>query len=72
VEAKKEVRKQIVRELHIMRECNSPFIVSFYGAFLNEAGDVIMCMEYMDCGYLHLAACTVVEPNINFVSSLGR
>ncbi|KAI9780686.1 MAG: MAP kinase kinase (MEK) [Geoglossum umbratile] len=52
VEAKKEVRKQIVRELHIMRECNSPFIVSFYGAFLNEAGDVIMCMEYMDCGSL--------------------
>ncbi|KAH0566516.1 hypothetical protein GP486_000097 [Trichoglossum hirsutum] len=52
VEAKKEVRKQIVRELHIMHDCNSPFIVSFYGAFLNEAGDVIMCMEYMDCGSL--------------------
>ena len=51
VEAKKEVRKQIVRELHIMHDCNSPYIVSFYGAFLNNAGDVIMCMEYMDCGY---------------------
>ncbi|KZF19000.1 kinase-like protein [Xylona heveae TC161] len=52
VEAKKEVRKQIVRELHIMHDCNSPYIVSFYGAFLNDAGDVIMCMEYMDCGSL--------------------
>ncbi|KAI9833630.1 MAG: hypothetical protein M1819_003583 [Sarea resinae] len=52
VEAKKEVRKQIVRELHIMHDCNSPYIVSFYGAFLNDGGDVIMCMEYMDCGSL--------------------
>ncbi|KAK4991793.1 MAP kinase kinase (MEK) [Elasticomyces elasticus] len=52
VEAKKEVRKRIVRELQIMGECNSPYIVSFYGAFLNDGGDVVMCMEYMDCGSL--------------------
>ncbi|PNS19135.1 hypothetical protein CAC42_1871 [Sphaceloma murrayae] len=52
VEAKKEVRKRIVRELQIMHDCNSPNIVSFYGAFLNDSGDVIMCMEYMDCGSL--------------------
>ncbi|MCJ1307732.1 MAP kinase kinase (MEK) [Agyrium rufum] len=52
VEAKKDVRKKIVRELHIMKDCNSPNIVSFYGSFLNETGDVIMCMEYMDCGSL--------------------
>jgi len=51
VEAKKEVRKRIVRELQIMHECNSPYIVSFYGAFMNESGDVTMCMEYMDVGY---------------------
>lgn len=50
VEAKKEVRKRIVRELQIMHECNSPSIVSFYGAFMNDMGDVIMCMEYMDVG----------------------
>lgn len=50
VEAKKEVRKRIVRELQIMHECNSPYIVSFYGAFMNESGDVTMCMEYADCG----------------------
>ncbi|KAI9840618.1 MAG: MAP kinase kinase (MEK) [Thelocarpon superellum] len=52
VEAKKEVRKHIVRELQVMHDCNSPHIVSFYGAFMNDSGDVIMCMEYMDCGSL--------------------
>jgi mitogen-activated protein kinase kinase len=52
VEAKKEVRKRIVRELQIMHECNSPYIVSFYGAFMNEANDVTMCMEYMDVGFV--------------------
>ncbi|KAK6514325.1 MAP kinase kinase (MEK) [Arthrobotrys conoides] len=51
IEAKPAVRKQIVRELQIMYECHSPYIVSFYGAFLNE-GDVIMCMEFMEAGSL--------------------
>ena len=50
VEAKEKVRKQIVRELHIMHDCTSPNIVTFYGAFLSNSGDVIMCMEYMDAG----------------------
>jgi mitogen-activated protein kinase kinase len=52
VEAKKEVRRRIVRELQIMHETNSDYIVSFFGAFMNDAGDVIMCMEYMDAGYV--------------------
>ena len=50
MDAKKDVRKQIVRELHIMKDCQSDNIVSFFGSFLNDSGDVIMCMEYMDCG----------------------
>ena len=50
VEAKKEIRKRIVQELSIMHECNSPYIISFYGAFMNSTGDVVMCMEYMDSG----------------------
>lgn len=50
VEKNKEIRKRIVRELQIMHECNSPYIVSFYGAFMNDMGDVIMCMEYADVG----------------------
>jgi len=52
VEANEKVRKNIVRELHIMKDCSSPHIVTFYGAFLNDTGDVIMCMEYMDSGSL--------------------
>lgn len=50
VEAKKEVRKRIVKELEIMYECKSPYIIGFYGAFMNNTGDVVMCMEYMDVG----------------------
>jgi mitogen-activated protein kinase kinase len=51
VEAKKEMRRRIVRELQIMHDTNSEFIVNFYGAFLSDNNDVIMCMEYMDVGY---------------------
>ncbi|AOA60380.1 Signal transducing MAP kinase kinase [Komagataella phaffii CBS 7435] len=51
VETKKTVLTQIVRELRIMYECNSPYIINFYGAFLHE-GDVTICMEYVDCGSL--------------------
>lgn len=50
VEAKREMRKRIVRELQIMRGCHSEYIVTFYGSFLNDNNDVIMCMEYMDVG----------------------
>ncbi|KAM7217810.1 Protein kinase-like domain containing protein [Rhypophila decipiens] len=52
VEAKKEMRKRIVRELQIMHGCHCDYIVTFYGAFLNDNNDVIMCMEYMDVGAL--------------------
>ncbi|KAI8923542.1 kinase-like domain-containing protein [Entophlyctis helioformis] len=51
VEAKNSVRRQILRELQILHKCNSPYIVSFYGAFLSE-GDISICMEYMNCGSL--------------------
>lgn len=35
-----------------MRGCHSEYIVTFYGSFLNDNNDVIMCMEYMDVGYV--------------------
>lgn len=44
------MRKRIVRELQIMHNCHSEHIVTFYGAFLNDNNDVIMCMEYADVG----------------------
>lgn len=50
MEKKRAVRKQILRELQIMHDCSSPYIVSFYGAFMVDM-EICMCMEYMDCGY---------------------
>ncbi|CAO1632917.1 unnamed protein product [Sympodiomycopsis kandeliae] len=47
IDAKPAVRKQILRELQILHECNSPYIVSFYGAYLSEP-HICMCLEFMD------------------------
>jgi len=35
-----------MRELKVLHECNSPYIVGFYGAFQND-GEISLCMEYM-------------------------
>lgn len=45
------MRKQILRELQIMHDCNSPYIVSFYGAFVADP-HICICMEFMDKGSL--------------------
>jgi mitogen-activated protein kinase kinase len=45
------VRKQILRELQIMHDCHSPYIISFYGAFLADP-NICMCIEFMDKGSL--------------------
>ncbi|KAA1077085.1 MAP kinase kinase (MEK) [Puccinia graminis f. sp. tritici] len=47
IDAKPSVRKQILRELQIMHDCRSPYIVSFYGAYLQDP-HICMCMEFMD------------------------
>jgi len=51
VDAQLNVRKQIMREMQFMHDCNSKHIVSFYGAYMSD-GDISMCMEYMDVGSL--------------------
>lgn len=51
IDAKPEVRKQILRELQILHECRSEYIVGFYGASLSDVY-IFMCMEYMDMGSL--------------------
>jgi len=53
LEVKPAVWNQIIRELKVLHECNSPFIVGFYGAFYSE-GEISICMEYMDGGSLDL------------------
>lgn len=57
VMAMKEIRLEldeakfttILKELIILHECSSPYIIDFYGAFFQE-GAVYMCIEYMDGG----------------------
>ncbi|KAH9889116.1 protein kinase-like domain-containing protein [Xylariomycetidae sp. FL2044] len=39
----------ILKELVILHECASPYIIDFYGAFFQESA-VYMCIEYMDGG----------------------
>jgi len=51
IDAKPSVRKQILRELQIMHDCNSPYIISFYGAFISDP-NICSCMEFMDKGSL--------------------
>ncbi|KAF3854871.1 hypothetical protein F7725_022926 [Dissostichus mawsoni] len=45
------IRNQIIRELQVLHECNSPYIVGFYGAFYSD-GEISICMEHMDGGSL--------------------
>lgn len=49
IDAKPTVRKQILRELQIIHDCDSPYIVMSFGAYLNEP-NICICMEYMDKG----------------------
>ncbi|CAO3609309.1 unnamed protein product [Cunninghamella blakesleeana] len=47
------VQKQILRELSFLKTCNSPYIVSFYGAFLDDGETTVsLCMEYCEAGSL--------------------
>lgn len=49
IDAKSSVRKQIVRELEIMHECRSEYIISCFGSYLAEP-NICICMEFMDKG----------------------
>ncbi|GAV07794.1 hypothetical protein RvY_17592-2 [Ramazzottius varieornatus] len=51
LEVKPAIRNQIITELKILHECNSPYIVGFYGAFYDN-GEISILMEYMDGGSL--------------------
>merc|ERR1719285_240546 len=53
LEVKPAIKKQIITELKILHDCNSPYIVGFYGAFHSD-GEINICMEYMDGGSLDL------------------
>ncbi|EDK39742.2 hypothetical protein PGUG_03840 [Meyerozyma guilliermondii ATCC 6260] len=52
IESKSVIQTQIIRELKIMHECRSPFIIDFYGAFIDTNNTIVICMEYCNCGSL--------------------
>ncbi|KAJ2836183.1 Protein kinase C signaling pathway involved MAPKK protein [Coemansia erecta] len=47
--------RQIVRELKLLKQCQSPYIVKFYGAYCSADDDgqsIAICMEYCEGGSL--------------------
>jgi serine/threonine protein kinase len=55
-----------------MHGCHSDYIVTFYGAFLNENNDVIMCMEYMDVGCVPFHAGVHLKHGLTQIKQLSR
>lgn len=51
LDIKPKIRQQIIRELRILHDCNSPYVVGFYGSFHCE-GEINILMEWMDAGSL--------------------
>jgi len=53
LEVNEDIRRQIIRELKVLEQCNHDRIVAFYGSYQSRQGSQIcMCMEYMDGGSL--------------------
>jgi len=70
LEIKPTIRNQIIRELKVLHECNSPYIVGYYGAFYSD-GEISICMEYMDGGSLDLIlrkAGRIPEPILGIIT----
>ncbi|KAL6425388.1 hypothetical protein ACFW04_009523 [Cataglyphis niger] len=71
LEVKPAIKKQIIRELKVLHECNFAHIVGFYGAFYSD-GEISICMEYMDGGSLDLIlkkAGRIPEPILGTITS---
>ena len=60
VDAKPSVRKQILRELQIMNDCNSPYIVGYHGCFPVDV-HVGIVMEHMDSGWVKTGGVVVAD-----------
>ncbi len=46
MEVKPTVATRILREMSVLHDCNSSYIVGFYGSFFLD-GDISIFMEYM-------------------------
>ncbi|KAF6150010.1 hypothetical protein GIB67_036165 [Kingdonia uniflora] len=66
------VRRQIFREMEILRRTDSPYVVKCHGIFEKPSGDIAIALEYMDAGTLD----TVLNINGTFsemlISNIAR
>lgn len=46
-----EIQKKIMKEVNALKNCNSPYIVTYYGAY-TENEDIMLYTEYCECGSL--------------------
>lgn len=53
LDVKADAQQRILRELRVLFDCNSPYIIDFYGSFLSE-GEINILLEYMDAGSLDI------------------
>jgi len=45
------IHRQLLRELNINKNCHSPYIVQYYGAFFEpESASITICMEFCEAG----------------------
>jgi len=53
LEVNDDIRRQIIRELKVLEECNFNKIVGFYGSYQSrQSTQISICMEYLDGGSL--------------------
>ncbi|EXB45111.1 Mitogen-activated protein kinase kinase 4 [Morus notabilis] len=65
------VRRQLLREMEILRRTDSPHVVHCHGMFEKPSGDIAILMEYMDFGTLETilkADGTFSEPKLAYVA----
>lgn len=59
LDIKPAVRNQIMRELKVLHECNSPYIVGFFGSFCVN-NEISICMQHMVSGMATNATLSLV------------
>ncbi|WCJ42132.1 Mitogen-activated protein kinase kinase 9 [Euphorbia peplus] len=59
------VRRQVFREIKILRQTDSPYIVHCHGIYEKPSGDIAILMEHMDLGTLD----TLLKKNTTFCES---
>lgn len=53
LEVNEDIRRQIIRELKVLEQCNYNKIVAFYGSYQSrQSTQISICMEYLDGGSL--------------------